>query len=132
MAGALLTLGFYRKGQDLVASGFFVFTVGEGTILAGAAMDLAASVPSFGAGISMWALALMLISMPRAFSLPVRLLGLLAAIMFAATAVQIFAGVQILPTTSPLPVYAYPFLVATFCGWIWTLLKTDSVPHSVG
>ena len=132
MAGALLTLSFYRKGQDLVASGFFVFTVGEGTILAGAAMDLAASVPSFGAGISMWALALMLISMPRAFSLPVRLLGLLAAIMFAATAVQIFAGVQILPTTSPLPFYAYPFFVATFFGWIWTLLKTDSVPHSAG
>jgi len=34
MAGALLTLAFYRKGQDLVASGFLVFAVGEGRICA--------------------------------------------------------------------------------------------------
>jgi hypothetical protein len=40
---------FYRKGQDLVAAGFLVFAVGEGIILSGAAMDLTASVPSFGA-----------------------------------------------------------------------------------
>ena len=31
-AGALLTLVFYRKGDDLVASGFLVFTVGESMI----------------------------------------------------------------------------------------------------
>src|SRR6266481_2196285 len=55
MAGAVLTLAFYRKGQDLVASGFLVFAVGEGLILSGAAMDLAASVPSFGAGTSLCA-----------------------------------------------------------------------------
>jgi len=131
MAGALLTLGFYRQGQDLVASGFLVFAVGEGIILSGAAMELAPSVPSFGAGTGMWAVALVLISIPRAFPAPVRLLGLVAAIMFAATAVQIFAGVPILPTSSPLPFYAYPFFVATFFGWIWTLLKTESPPNSV-
>jgi hypothetical protein len=125
MAGALLTLVFYRMGQDLVASGFLVFVVGEGLIVSGAAMDLAASVPSFGAGISLWALALVLVSIPRVFPLPVRLLGLFAAILFGTTAVQIFAGVQVLPTTSPLPFYAYPVLVATFVGWIWSLVKTD-------
>ncbi len=48
MASAVLTLVFYRKGQDLVASGLLVFTVGEGLILSGAAMDLTASVPSLG------------------------------------------------------------------------------------
>ena len=79
MAGTVLTLVFYRKGQDLVASGFLVFAVGESIILSGAAMDLTASVPSFGAGTSLWALALVLISVPRVFPLPVRLLGLLAA-----------------------------------------------------
>ena len=126
MAGAVLTLVFYRKGQDLVASGFLVFAVGEGIILSGAAMDLTASVPSFGAGTSLWALALVLISIPRVFPLPVRLLGLFAAVLFAATAVPIFAGVQVLPTTSPLPFYAYPVLVATLGGWIWTLVKANS------
>jgi hypothetical protein len=128
MASALLTLVFYRRDQDLVASGFLVFAVGEGIILSGAATDLAASVPSFGAGAGMWAVALALISIPRAFPLIVRLLGLGTAILFAATAGQIFAGVQILPTSSPLPFYAYPLFVATFVGWIWTLLKTDGPP----
>jgi hypothetical protein len=132
MAGALLTIGFYRRGQDLVASGFLVLAVGEGVILSGAAMDLAASVPSFGAGTGMWAVALALISVPRAFPLLVRILGLVAAVMFAATAGQIFAGVQILPTSSPLPFYAYPFFVATFVGWIWTLLRTDGPPKTGG
>ena len=68
----------------------------------------------------------MLISIPPVFPLPVRLLGLFAAVLFAATAVPIFTGVQVMPTTSPLPFYAYPVLVATFIGWIWTLVRADS------
>lgn len=126
MASALLTLRFNRIGQDLVAAGFLVFAVGEGVILSGVAIDLAASVPSFGAGAGLWSMALVLISVPRYFPPVVRLLGLVAAIMFAATAVQIFAGVQIFPTSSPMPFYAYPVFVATFVGWIWTLLKADA------
>ena len=125
MASALLTLRFYRKDQDVVASGFLVFAVGEGIIVSGAAMDLAASVPSFGAGTGLWAVALALISAPRAFPLIVRLLGLGTSILFAITAAQIFMGAQILPTSSPLPFFAYPFFVATFVGWIVTLVKTD-------
>jgi len=132
MACALLTLAFSRKGQDLVAAGFLVFAVGEGLILSGAAMDLAASVPSFGAGTSLWALALVLISIPRVFPLPVRLLGFFAALLFGVTAVQIFAGIQVMPTTAPLPFYAYPVLVATLVGWIWTLMRVDALPSSVG
>jgi hypothetical protein len=125
MASALLTLHFYRRNQDIVAAGFLVFTVGEGIIVSGAAMDLAASVPSFGAGTGVWAVALALISAPRAFPLIVRLLGLGTAILLAATATQIFMGAQILPTSSPLPFFVYPFFVATFVGWIVTLLRTD-------
>jgi hypothetical protein len=126
MACALLAVRFNRLGQEIVAAGFLVFAVGEGLILPGSAMDLAASVPSFGAGAGLWAVALLLISMPRAFPPIVRLLGLFAAILFAATAVQIFAGAQILPVSRPLPFFAYPFFVATFIGWIWTLLLADA------
>ena len=123
MAGALLTIAFYRKGQDLVASGFLVFAIGEGLVLSGAAMDLAASVPSFGAGPSLWALALVLISIPRVFPLPVRLLGFFAASLFGVTAVQIVGGTPVRPTTAPWPFYAYPVRVATLLGWIWTIVK---------
>jgi hypothetical protein len=126
MASALLTLRFFRLGNDLVAAGFLVFAVGQGLILSGAAMELAGSVPSFGAGTIWWAVALALISFPRSFPTVVRILGLVAAVLFAATALQIFAGVQLLPTTRPLPFFGYPVLVATFVGWIWALLKTDA------
>src|SRR5207245_4643755 len=105
MAGAALALVFFRKAQDLVASGFLVFAVGESIVLSGAAMDLTASVPSFGAGTSLWALALVLISIPRVFPLPVRLLGFIAAVLFAATAGAIFARVQVTPPPSPLPFF---------------------------
>lgn len=129
MATALLTIRFIRKGQDLVAAGFLVFAVGEGVILSGVATDPAASVPSFGAGAGLWSMALVLISVPHFFPLVVRFLGLVAAVMFAATAGQIYGGVQILPTSSPMPFYAYPVFVATFVGWIWTLLKADVTEH---
>jgi len=29
----------------------------------------------------------------------------------------------LLPTSAPLPTFAYPLLVATFVGWIWTLWR---------
>jgi len=67
MASALLTLRYYRHNEDMVAAGFLVFAIGEGLIVSGAAMDLAASVPSFGAGAGLWAVALALISVPRGF-----------------------------------------------------------------
>ena len=124
-AGAILTIVFYRMGQDLVAAGFLVFAIGEGVILSSTAMDLDASVPSFGAGSGLWAMALALISLPPVFPFPVRTLGLLAASMFAATALQIFSGIPLTPLSSPLPFFAYPLFVATFVGWIWTLLRVE-------
>jgi hypothetical protein len=93
-------------------------------------MDLTASVPSFEARTGMWAVALALISIPSAFPVIVRILGGIAAVMLAVTAGQIFAGVQILLTSSPMPFYAYPFFVATFFGWIWTLFKIDATQIS--
>jgi hypothetical protein len=42
--------------------------------------------------------------------------------MLTVTALRIFGGAPILPTSSPLPFFAYPFLVATLFGWIWTLV----------
>ena len=124
MASALLAVDFFRRGEDRVAAGFLVFLVAESVIVSGAAMDLAASVPSFGAGTGMWALALALISSPPVFPLVVRLLGLVTAALFLATALRIFAGADILPTTSPLPFYIYPLFVATMVGWIITFWRT--------
>jgi hypothetical protein len=125
MACSLLTLRFFRMGQEIVAAGFLVFAIGESLLVSGAAMDLVQSAPSFGGGVGLWAAGLVLISAPRVFPMAVRLLGLAAALLFAATAFRIFAGAEITALSQPLPFLAYPVLVATFVGWIVTLLKDD-------
>ena len=125
VATALLALKFSRKGNDVVAAGFVVFAIGEGVMLAGTATTLAASVPSFAAGTALWSAALLLTSVPRAFAVWTRLAGVVSAILFAITSARIFWGEPVLPTSHPLPFFAYPFLVLTFVGWIWMLLRAD-------
>lgn len=130
VASALLTVRYLRLGEEWVAAGFIVFAVGQGLILSGAAMEILASRPSFGAGASLWAAALVLISGPRVFPFWVRMLGLITAVLFAITAVQIFAGVPLHPKSEPMPFYAYPVFFATLVGWIWSLVKESPAPRT--
>ena len=123
VATSLLSLKFFRKGADFVAAGFLVFAIGEATILSGTAAGSLGSVPAFAAGTALWAAALLLVSIPMEFAIWVRLIGVAASILFAYTSASIFLGGRVLPTSSPLPFFAYPFLVLTFIGWIWTLLR---------
>ena len=114
VATALLAVKFFRSGNDVVAAGFLVFAIGEGVMLSGTATTLAGSVPSFGAGTALWSAALLLTGVPREFAVWARLAGVTASILFAITAARIFWGEQVLPTSSPLPFFAYPFLVLAF------------------
>ncbi len=123
IASVVLAVYFFRRDDDLVAAGFVVFAIGQGLVLSGAAMSLTASIPSFGAGASLWAAALVLISVPRTFPIAVRILGFVTAVMFAVTVVQIYCGVPLHPKSEPLPTFAYPIFVATLGGWIWTLWR---------
>ena len=119
IATALLTIHHFRRGNDLVAAGFLVFVVGEALILAGAAMDLEASAPLFGAGVGLWAASLTLVSAPNVMPSWLRLVAALAALLFATVAVQIFMGRALTPLSQPLPFFAYPFLAAALFGWAW-------------
>src|SRR5262245_49519012 len=55
IATALLTMHYFRKGNDIVAAGFLVFVTGEALIVSAAAADFATSGPTFGAGAGLWA-----------------------------------------------------------------------------
>lgn len=123
VAAALLTLHFARHGNDLAAAGFLAFCIGEGLILAGAAMDLMISVPTFGAGVSLWAAAVVMVSLSGAFPRWLSLLGCLAAVPLAVVAVRIYLGEALSPLARPLPFLAYPPFVATLFGWAWYLLR---------
>lgn len=123
IATALLTVKFGRQGRDCVAAGFLVFVAGESLLLAGNAAGLSGSVPSFGGGVALWSASLLMTSIPSAFALWTRMAGAVAAVLFAVTAVLIAWGVPLLPTSAPLPTLGYPFLVVTFAGWIWWLMR---------
>jgi hypothetical protein len=131
VATTRLAVRFLRRGNDCVAAGFFVLAIGESLLVSGTAAGLAASVPSFGGGVALWAAALLLISIPTVFATWVRLVGLLAAGFFIVVAARIFWGEQLLPTSTPLPFFAYPFLVLTFVGWIVALVTAEGVAVSI-
>jgi len=123
VAAALLAVRFLRSGDDTVAAGFLVFALGESLLVSGTAAGLEASVPSFGGGVALWAAGLLLISIPGRLAGWVRGAGVVAALLFAVVAARIFSGERLLPTSQPLPFFAYPFVVLTFLGWIVTILK---------
>ena len=123
VATTLLALKYFRAGADIIAGGFLVFAIGEGVLLSGTAAGPSGSVPAFAAGTALWAAALALISAPRHQPSWLRFLGSVAACLFAVTATRIYAGEALLPTSSPLPFFAYPFLVATLLSWAWMLVR---------
>ncbi|WP_027145703.1 hypothetical protein [Mesorhizobium sp. WSM3626] len=125
VAAALLTMKYQRLGNDCVAAGFLTFLAGESLLLAGNAAGLQASVPSYVGGISLWAAALIMVSAPKTFALWMRLTAFIAAVLFLVSVGMVLWGAPLLPTSAPLPAAGYPFLVLTFAGWIWTLLRPE-------
>jgi len=119
VATALLAVHYVRRGDDLAAAGFLVFVAGESLILSGVAMTLEASAASFGAGTALWAASLALVSLSNAMPRLVRAIGFVGALLFALVAIRIFMGDPMTPLSTPLPFFAYPFLVATLLGWAW-------------
>ena len=123
LATALLTIYFFRKGQDVAAAGFLIFAIGQCLVVSCSASDLNKDISSFAAGVGLWATSLFVISSQKIFPVLVRVFGIIAAVLFAIVSVQIFSGELINPLTKPLPFYAYPLFVITIFGWVWTLLK---------
>jgi len=130
VATSLLAVKFFHKGCDFAAAGFLTFAIGEAVMLSGTASTLEASVPAFAAGTALWSAALVLTSVPKRFAGWIRIVAMVGAVLFAITSARIFLGQRILPITSPLPFFAYPFLVLTFIGWIWTLLTEKEAVSS--
>ena len=126
VATTLLTIYYYRKGYDALAAGFLIFAIGESLIVSSNSIELNKDVSSFGAGTSLWAASLVLISFQNFFPKLIRLTGFIAAILFSIISIQIFTGSSINALTKPLPFYAYPFFVTTIFGWAWVLVRTMS------
>ncbi len=126
LAATLLTIYYLRKGQDLVAVGFLIFTIGESLVLSASGIDFAERTSSFGAGVGLWAASLATISFQNLFPILIRAVGFVSAALFLVVAVQIFTGQPVNALTQPLPFFAYPAFVVTIFGWAWTLLRNRS------
>lgn len=123
VAGAVLAVYFLRQHQDLVAAGFLVFIAGQTLVVSGSALSLESSSPLFAAGAALWSGALLLISAPTVMPTLARASGSLAAVLFAATSLQTFAGRRLTPLSQPLPFFAYPVFVLTLLTWAWWCTK---------
>jgi uncharacterized membrane protein (UPF0136 family) len=125
VSSALLVVHHLRQGHEQLSAGFLVFMAGETLIVYGSAMPLEASAPSFAAGAGLWAAGLALVSAAAVLPVFVRATGAIAAILFAVTALRIFAGTALTPLSSPLPFFAYPFLAITLFGWAWVHVRVS-------
>ena len=134
VACALLAVHHLRRGDVQLSAGFLVFLVAETLITSGVAVEPGVFTPTFGAGAGMWAAALALISASSVPPTFIRATGAIASILFAVTAILIFAGGSLTPLTKPLPFYAFPFLALTLFGWAWMHLRplpTEPLPSSI-
>ena len=122
LAAALLALYLSKKDQDIVAAGFLIFAIAETVVFFSCAGELNANIPAFGTGTCLWALSLAVVSSQKLFPLFVRSTGIVSALLFAVTALQILTGHPATALTKPLPFFAYPFYAATLAGWAWSLV----------
>ena len=123
VATAILALRYYRKGCDSVAAGFLLYAIGEAVTFSGATAGARASVTSLGVWTALWAVSLLLVSLPAEFPFLVRLTGITSSILFFIIALGIFWGEHLPSFILPFPFFAYPILILTFSGWIWSLLN---------
>ena len=123
LATVILAVYYFRKELDVTAAGFLIFAIGESLIISSSGIRLDANASSFGAGCSLWATSLFVISSQKTFLMFIRCTGFLAAVLFAVVAVQIFMDYPLNALTKPLPFFTYPIFVITIFGWVWTLLR---------
>jgi hypothetical protein len=125
VATVLLAIHFFRKGCDAVAAGFLVFALGESVILSGTAATLEGVILAVAAGTALWAVGLLLTSVPAEFALWTRMAGVVTAVLLAIASAGTFMGKDLSPLSRPLPFVASPFLVLTFAGWAVAVIRAE-------
>jgi|GEM_PF-342497 len=122
VACSLLTVFYFKKKSPITATGFLVFAIGECFILASNGIHIDEHVYTFGIGVSLWAISLIVISTQKIYPIFVRCTGFLSSVLFSIVAMLI-SHHAINPLTKPLPFFAYPFFVMTILGWAWKLAE---------
>jgi hypothetical protein len=132
MGSALFAAWFVQRGHSIVAVGFALLALAEGINFSG--LFLLAGAPTFpaaytfAAGAALYVVALPLVSVPPAFPLWTRIIGILVALPFAAHALLWLLGRSPDPS-GPLASIGYVLLIVTMVGWIITVLRAAPSPQ---
>ncbi|MEZ5040378.1 MAG: hypothetical protein R2828_10810 [Saprospiraceae bacterium] len=119
---SLLAVKFLREQNDLLATGFLLFAIGEAISTLNAAADEATSLSAFAGCMLFYAVGFALVCFPPKFVTWTRITGLLSALIFLIAATRFYLGYGI-DTSDTLPGIGYGLLTITIAGWIVFLLK---------
>ena len=125
VAYLLLAARYARTSRDEVAVGFALMAIGEAVLFSGLAYGVQGSQTAFAGGASIFFVALLLINLPDTLAIWTRAAGVIAGLLFAVAALQIYAGQPVLANSSPLVGSAYGLLSVAIIGWIIAVLRGE-------
>jgi hypothetical protein len=121
VATALLILREARRGDDLVAAGFAIFTIAEIIVWVGGGPTGPGGEAPFAAATLFYVPALLLISAPPRFALWARAAGALAAVPFGIHAVVFLLGWN---PAEVLQIAGYLLLSVAVIGWAVDVVRS--------
>jgi hypothetical protein len=125
-ATALLILREARRGDDLVAAGFAIFTIAEIIIWVGGGPTGPGGEAPFAAATLFYAPALLLISVPLRFAFWARAAGALAAVPFGVHALVFLLGGN---PAEVLQIAGYLLLSVAAIGWAVDVVRSARSAH---
>jgi hypothetical protein len=124
LSSVLLAVEHVSIGHRLAAAGFALLALGETRVLNPTGVP--GGEASFAAGVFLYAPGLLLIALSGWAPRWVRLVGALAAVLFAAHSL-VYLGGGAIDSTGPLAGVGYALLTVTIIGWILTVLRSGKV-----
>ena len=126
-ATALLILREARRGNDLVAAGFAIFTIAETIVWVGGGPTGPGGEAPFAAATLFYVPALLLISAPPRFALWARAAGALAALPFGIHALVFLLGGN---PAEVLQIAGYLLLSVAVIGWAVDVVRSARSTHA--
>jgi hypothetical protein len=122
LGSALFAAWFARRGLDTVAVGFALLAVAQGVIVSGGTPTAPGAEATFAGGAALYALALLVASLPAALPVWVRIVGGLAAVPFGVHGLLWWLG-NAPESAGPFASIGYMLLTVAMVGWIITVLR---------
>lgn len=123
LAAMLLAVEHVTSGRRLAATGFALLGLGETRLLN--PTDAPGGDASFAAGVMLYVPALLLVALSSWAPRWVRIVGVAAAVFFAAHALVFFGGGAV-DSTGPLTSIGYTLFTVTIVGWVITVLRAPA------